>query len=105
MTFNKGKPYGGSEAVRDGRLTGATDTDYFYFFCPRCGDRHIMRVLEHGFREGPGPAQAYPDMRPRQAHDFTMAFKLYCPQCHLTDFVKIGNTGRQEGQLPEKEAL
>ncbi len=30
--FNNGKPYHGSNAVEGGKLKGATDTDYFYFF-------------------------------------------------------------------------
>ncbi len=44
--FNNGKPYHGSNAVSHGKLRGATDTDYFYFFCPKCAHRQIMRILE-----------------------------------------------------------
>jgi len=81
-------------------FTGATDTDYFYFFCPRCADRHIMRVLDYEVREsGPG-GQAYRDERPKQIKDVTLAFSLYCPECKLASSVKISNTGRQGGQLP-----
>jgi hypothetical protein len=100
MAFNKGKPFHGSENVAGGKLVGTTDTDYFYFFCPKCPPRQVMRVLEHGLRhEGPG-GKSYPDERPKQAADFVLAFKLYCPSCKLTDFVKVSNIGWQGGTLP-----
>jgi predicted RNA-binding Zn-ribbon protein involved in translation (DUF1610 family) len=99
MTFNGGKPYHGSEAVSGGRLTGTTDTDYFYFFCPRCGDRHIMRVLDYHV-QCEGQLKAYPDEKPKQARDFNIVLQLHCPNCKLTDFVKISNTGWQKGRLP-----
>ena len=104
MAFNNGKPYHGNH-VSKGRLKGTTDTDYFYFFCPQCDGRQIMRVLDYGVHgdEKPGGTD-YPDERPKQARDFTLAFKLYCPRCALTDFVKIGNTGWQGGQFREPEA-
>lgn len=101
MAFNGGGAYHGSEAVTGGRLTGMTDTDYFYFFCPCCADRQVMRVLDYDVRRE-GPVVAYPDEQPRQARDFTLAFKLHCPNCKLTDFVKISNTGWQGGRLPEE---
>ena len=34
--FNNGKPYCGSAMAQGGGLSSATDTDYFYFFCPKC---------------------------------------------------------------------
>jgi hypothetical protein len=40
--FNNGEPFHGSENIENGKLTGTTDTDYFYFFCPKCGDTHIL---------------------------------------------------------------
>lgn len=46
--FNSGKPYHGSSSVQKGNLHGATgETDYFYFFCPRCPDRRILRLLDY----------------------------------------------------------
>jgi hypothetical protein len=100
MTFNDGKPYHGSSTVSDGKLVGTTDTDYFYFFCPRCQDRHILRILDYGnhVAEEAGGSR-YPDEKPKQKKDFTLVFKLYCPHCELTDFVKISNTGWQGGRL------
>ena len=92
----------GFDAVSSGKLTGTTDTDQFYFFCPRCADRHVMRILNHRYHEGPSPLEVYPDERPKQANDFTLMFELYCPECKLTDYVKIGNIGRQGGRLPEE---
>ena len=76
--FNSGKPYSGSQAAQGGGLTGATDTDYFYFFCPKCPDKHIMRVLEYGFREeaDENPYNAY--YKKKAKNGFTMAFKLFC---------------------------
>lgn len=100
MTFNDGKPYHGTH-VSDGRLKGTTDTDYFYFQCPACADGTIMRVLDYGEHvEEENGGAAYPDVKPKQARDFTLAFKIYCPECKLTDFVKIGNVGLQGGKLP-----
>ena len=101
MKFNRGKPYHGSENVSDGQLVGTTDSDYFYFFCPRCKDRHIMRVLDYGVHYGGTGGEQYPDERPKQTRDFVLAFKLYCKNCKLTDFTKIGNVGWQGGQLPQ----
>lgn len=44
--FNKGRPYHGSENIQAGKLVGATgETDYFYFFCPKCADHEILRIL------------------------------------------------------------
>jgi hypothetical protein len=84
----------------NGKLTGTTDSDNFYFFCPACGDRHIMRILDCGLIHE-GPVAQYPDERPKQAKDFVIALKLYCPDCKLTDFVKLGNVGWQGGELPD----
>jgi len=102
MKFNKGRSYHGSGAVSGGKLTGATDTDYFYFFCPKCSSRHIMRILEYGVHEEGHGGERYPEERPKQQSDFTLVFKIYCPNCKLTDFVKIGNMGWQGGELPIK---
>ncbi len=100
--FNNGKPYHGSEAVSDGRLTGRTvDTDYFYFICPECPEPHILRVLEYEVRaespENPYNAQ----VKKKAIGGFTLAFKLYCEQCGFTDFTKLSNTGWQGGN-PDK---
>lgn len=95
--FNNGRPYHGSDAVKAGRLQGATDTDYFYFFCPKCPDHQIMRVLDYGehVREKDNPYNE--DFKLKARCGFTLAFKLHCENCGHTDFVKISNLGWQVG--------
>lgn len=98
--FNRGKPYHGSSTIVDGKLKGETDTDYFYFFCPRCKGRHIMRPLDYAAHiETPG--NKYNDQTTSKAvKGFTLVFQLHCEQCGLKDFVKISNLGLQGGTLP-----
>jgi hypothetical protein len=98
MAFNNGKPYHGSDAVQAGGLVGTTDTDHFYFICPKCRDSQVMRVLDYTIIND-GPVAAYPEERPKQMRDFTIAFQLHCPACKHGDFVKISNTGRQGGRV------
>lgn len=98
--LNNAQSYHGSQKVTGGRLTGTTDTDYFYFFCPDCGNRQVMRILDYGLHFEEGGAGQYPE-EPKQPQTFVIALKLYCPACKLTDHVKIGNTGWQGGRLPE----
>jgi predicted RNA-binding Zn-ribbon protein involved in translation (DUF1610 family) len=102
--FNKGKPYHGSDQIEHGRLKGATDTDYFYFFCPNCPDLEIMRVLEYGEHEKTEDNKYNPDCKRKAKHGFTLVFKLYCEKCKLTDFVKISNLGWQGGKYSEAMA-
>lgn len=76
MAFNDGEAYHGSSKVAAGRLTDTTDTDYFYFFCPDCNDRQVMRVLDYDVRlEAPG-GEHYPDETPKQVRDFI--FRCNC---------------------------
>ncbi|MBB3977271.1 putative RNA-binding Zn-ribbon protein involved in translation (DUF1610 family) [Rhizobium azooxidifex] len=97
--FNNGKPYHGSPDVEGGKLRGATvDTDYFYFFCPKCPDDQIVRVLEHGIH-----AQQAVNPYNDQCHSvakngFTLAFRIHCDSCGFEDFIKISNTGWQGGR-------
>jgi hypothetical protein len=50
--FNMGMSYHGSDNVSEGKLKGETClTDYFYFLCPKCEGKQIMRVLEYEVRE------------------------------------------------------
>ncbi len=96
--FNNGKPFHGSEAVRRGKLKGATDTDYFYFLCPKCEGQQVLQILEYGVIKE-GPPESYVQERPNAKMDFTLAFNVSCPNCKLLDFVKISNTGLQGGKL------
>ncbi|HEV2694540.1 MAG TPA: hypothetical protein VG347_16725 [Verrucomicrobiae bacterium] len=96
--FNSGKPYHGSSAVANGKLQGATGgTDYFFFFCPNCPDRHIMRVLDYEVRGELAENQANEVLTKKAEKAFVLAFKLYCEKCKHEDFVKIDNIGLQGG--------
>ncbi len=100
--FNNGKPYHGSEQVSAGRLEGATgETDYFYFFCPKCTDREIMRILEYGEHAKEAINEYNDHCKSKAKYGFTLVFKLYCEKCGHSDFVKISNTGWQGGKHSE----
>ena len=101
-TFNDGKPYHGSTDVEQGKLRGSTaETDYFYFLCPNCPDRDILRILDYCVH-AEGSNHPYETQVTKKAKQgFTLAFQLYCEQCQFTDFVKISNTGWQGGTLVE----
>ena len=102
--FNNGKPFHGSEDISDGKLTGTTDTDYFYFFCPKCGDTQILQILDFGIVKE-GPVEYAKKHRSKAKKDFIIAFKLYCPKCKLLDFVKVSNIGWQGGKLKDSLGL
>lgn len=98
--FNKGSPFHGSEKIKGGKLTGSTDTDYFYFFCPQCGDTHILQILDYTI-VSEGPVEYAKEDRSKTNRDFSIAFELFCPKCKIHDFVKISNTGWQGGKLAD----
>ena len=103
--FNQGKPYHG-KTVDQGRLKGATDTDYFYFFCPRCDGKEIVRILEYGIHGEGLSVNPYDNRTKSKAKGgFTLAFKFHCEKCGLTDFFKISNTGWQRGKYEELPTL
>ncbi len=97
--FNRGKPYHGSVAITAGKLQGATDTDYFYFFCPQCEGKKIMRVLDYGIHEEKSDNPYDSQLKSKSEKGFTIVFKLHCELCSLTDFVKISNLGWQSGDI------
>jgi hypothetical protein len=94
--FNNGKPYHGSDAVMQGKLQVSTaETDYFYFFCPKCPDKHVLRILDYGVHEEEVDHPYNDQVTKKAKRAFTLAFHLYCEHCKFTDFVKISNTGWQ----------
>lgn len=99
---NDGKPYHGSDQVIKGKLKGATaETDYFYFFCPKCSDNEIVRILEYGVHTEVPENPYNKDCKSKAKYRFTLAFKLHCEQCSHTDFVKISNVGWQGGRYQD----
>lgn len=91
----------GSETVQEGKLVGATDTDYFYFLCPQCDDSTMLRLLDY-YVIAEGPVEYAPEVRNDAKRDFTFAFDLKCEECGFSDYVKISNTGFQGGKLADR---
>jgi len=101
--FNNGKPYHGSEDVEGGKLRGQTDqSDYFYFLCPKCDGDQIMRVLEYGIRDYNEENEYNKSYKKKAKDGFILAFHLYCEKCKFDDFVKMSNTGWQEGSIQDQ---
>ena len=72
--FNNGKPFHGSEDISNGKLIGTTDTDCFYFFCPKCGDAQILQILDFGVVKE-GSVEYAKKHRSKAKKDFIIAFK------------------------------
>jgi hypothetical protein len=89
----------GTVEVSGGKLTGKTDTDYFYFLCPRCdgGGSERMRVIRYG--QLPDGQFKYQDLRPLAPYSFNFSFELYCEKCKLHTVVKFMNEGIQGGPI------
>ena len=100
--FNDGRPYHGSREVEQGGMRGATgETDYFYFFCPRCANDEVMRILEYAVHNLEPENQYNEVCRSKAQYGFILVFKLHCEECTHTDFVKVSNTGWQGGSHHE----
>ena len=56
-----------------------------------------MRVLEYGVhaREAANPYNEF--FKSNALYGFTLVFKLHCEGCGHSDFVKVSNTGLQNG--------
>lgn len=96
---NKRKNYHGSARVSGGKLIGTTDTDYFYFFCPICTERQVLRLLDFEIRDKQLVNPYNQGLKSKAAKGFTLAFNMYCEKCNFSDIVKISNLGRQTGPL------
>jgi hypothetical protein len=92
----------GADEISGGKLTGTTDTDYFYFLCPKCdgGGSQIMRILSYGQQPDKNDFE-YPDLEPAAKISFNFSFELYCPKCKLRNVVKVANNGRQGGKITD----
>ena len=102
--FNKGKSYHGSDDVSGGKLKGETClTDYFYFLCPKCDDKQIMRVLEYEVRVHTEENEYNEFYKKKATEGFTLAFHLHCENCGLDDFTKISNIGLQQGDIRKQQ--
>ena len=86
--------------VTEGNLRGSTDTDYFYFFCPECGDTQILRILDYKIIKDEEP-KLYTDLKPKKKRDFIINFLLYCHKCKRRANVKVSNIGWQGGKLKD----
>ena len=106
MGFNGGKPYHGTSAISNGKLTGKTGTtDYFFFLCPRCDNGNVMRVLEYENRSTIPIIDRGEKKRPTMS--INLALHLHCTVCSFEDFVKIDNnhqSGPAAGLLDVRKA-
>lgn len=90
----------GSEVLQNGALTASTDTDYVYFFCPKCPPRHILRLLDFRIMNNVLGNRYNGHVKSKAVIEFTLDFECYCERCGYRDLFKISNTGWQEGELP-----
>ncbi len=101
----KYKVTGGSDDIMGGKLKGATDTDYFYFFCPKCPDKQILRLLNYEILSDKKENKYNDDFKKKAEKGFTIGFDLYCEKCKLEDYVKISNGGLQCGSWNDSPAI
>jgi hypothetical protein len=96
------KPTHGSEHIEAGNLRGATDrTDYFYFFCPRCADNRILRILDFKMLREEAGSKYNEKCRSKAHRTFIFGLELFCEECGLHDYVKLSNCGWQGGKHAE----
>lgn len=102
--FNKGRAYHGSSNVTDGKLKGETClTDYFYFLCPQCEGKQILRILEYEVRVQKKENEYNEFFKTKATEGFTLAFHLHCEACGFVDFTKVSNIGLQQGDIREQQ--
>jgi hypothetical protein len=78
------------DKVMEGRLIGQTDTDYFYFLCPRC--EQMMQAEPLKFIR-------------IEKEDYVLHIGLFCIACRLHELVKIGSTGWKGGDIKNRRAM
>ena len=98
------KTFHGSEAVEEGKLVGSTDTDYFYFHCPTCGDTEVLRVMDFKIIKD-APSEYNPQVKKQAKRDFIIGLELLCNNCGFHDFTKVANIGWQGGKLKDSYVM
>ncbi|MFC1967754.1 hypothetical protein ACFLV2_03875 [Chloroflexota bacterium] len=80
--------------VERGCLTGSTDTDYFYFLCPKCG-----KILQHNVLE----LWELPSNNPKVKNTPCqhVVYEVWCQSCKLGANVKVSNLGWQGGKIED----
>jgi hypothetical protein len=58
-----------------------------------------MRPLDYEVRQEQLDNPYNDQLKSKAVKGFTLAFKLHCEKCNLTDFVKVSNLGRQGGDF------
>jgi hypothetical protein len=84
--------------VEGGGVTGRTDTDYFYFNCPKC--QGILQWHVTGFAIGRSYLAAKRELDIPMEH---IELEIHCRACHLSGTIKINNDNWQGGRHNEKE--
>ena len=85
-----------------GRLHGATDaTDYFYFFCPKCPNSRLLRILDYRFTRDEAGDNYIENRKRKACRTFIVAFDIACENCSFRDWVKVSNIGWQGGTHAE----
>ena len=80
--------------VMDGGVRGKTDTDYFYFLCPKC--RGVLQWHLLHFFVGPSD---YPEKRERGIKEEHLRVEIRCAHCKLVGYIKINNDCWQDGKI------
>jgi len=73
-----------------GALVGCTDTDYFYFLCPKCGE-----VLQWNVREMWELPSSYPEVKKSPNHHIEL--EVWCRKCRLGGRVALSSNCFQGG--------
>ena len=92
---------GRNPGIQDGGLAGSTDTDYFYFLCPKC--RGVVQWHLLFFVSGPSHHKEKEEKNRPAEH---LQFELWCSACKLGGKVKMNNDCWQGGhhvKLAEQE--
>ena len=93
----------GSKNVMGGKLIGTTDTDYFYFKCPTCGNILVptdfffvdTKDTDHYKAKNKAIKKAIPQVKQLGI----LKIELYCRKCKKKDYTKISSLGWLGGKF------